>query len=246
MASGSIVLILGSAPDAACAAQWPKLVEWKIVSINNAWRIREDWDYLIFPEDFPSERRPAECSPGQAMIGATEFVPANNQFGGIVYAGATMAFTAGYWALAALRPRVLAYFGCDMIYDGALTHFYGKGSADPLRDDVSLGSLEAKSARLMAFAAIRNCACVNLSENPESRLVFPRMKREAVNPDVPVSNVDHRIFEKAKRAESELGYFIEDGEYWHHSSLFDPTALARVDQMWLNAIGDHELVSLVS
>ena len=78
-------------------------------------------------------------------------------FGGIVYAGATMAFTAGYWALSALQPRVLAYLGCDMIYPQGQTHFYGTGAADPLRPDPTLQNLRAKSARLELLAARAGC-----------------------------------------------------------------------------------------
>lgn len=47
-------------------------------------------------------------SSGQTLIGADAFVPAKNAYGGIIYAGATMAVTAGYWALAALRPAAKA------------------------------------------------------------------------------------------------------------------------------------------
>ena len=170
------------------------------------------------------------------MIEACDFVPANNRYGGVVYAGATMAFTSGYWALATLRPRVLAYLGCDMIYNGPNTHFYGRGTPDPLRDDVTLGSLEAKSARIMAMAAKSGCACVNLSENTESRLLFPRAKYDKLTPGLPAPIVNDRFFEKAKMAEQELGYMVEDGKYWESGHSFDVNALAKIDRLWLQAI----------
>ncbi|MGI9372594.1 MAG: hypothetical protein ACR2OJ_08875, partial [Hyphomicrobiales bacterium] len=216
MTATNSVIIRGSAPDAARAADWPRPADCRIVAINNAWRIREDWDYLVFPEDFPEDRRPVDCSAGQQTIEADDFVPANNQFGGIVYAGGTMAFTAGYWALAALKPRVLAYLGCDMVYSDAKTHFYGEGTADPLREDVTLASLEAKSARLMAIAASQGCACVNLSTKPESRLVFPRAAHTELNGELPVARTSDYLFDKALRAEKDLGYFVESGIYWEH------------------------------
>ncbi len=59
----------------------------------------------------------------------------------------TMAFTAGYWALGALKPDIIAYLGCDMIYPlekGSPSHFYGNGQADPLRSDITLQSLGSK------------------------------------------------------------------------------------------------------
>ncbi len=64
-----------------------------------------------------------------------------------------------------------------MHYPPGQTHFYGTGSADPLRPDITLQSLEAKSARLMILAAMEGCAMVNLSTGP-SRLVFPRVRAD--------------------------------------------------------------------
>ena len=54
------VLIIGSAPDALEAQSFNReLFQW-IVAINNAWKVRNDWDYCIFPDDFPENRRPNE------------------------------------------------------------------------------------------------------------------------------------------------------------------------------------------
>lgn len=168
-----VVLVVGSAPDAVRCRVWSRSVFSEIIVINNAWRIRDDWDYMIAPDDFPRDRMPPTFGPGQSLVRSGEYVPANNRFGGVFYAGGTMAFTTGYWALHALRPSVLAFVGCDMVYAAwGKTHFYGTGDPDPLRDDLSLRSLEAKSARLMLHAAEIECACVRLS-NQESRLVFP-------------------------------------------------------------------------
>lgn len=132
------VLILGSGPTVMAARDWDCTGFDHIVAINNAWRVRGDWTYLIHPSDFPSERMPKEVTSGQTVVTYEDYVPAQNALGGFVYAGGTMAFTAGYWALQALQPTQMFYFGCDMTYDGAQTHFYGKGTADPLRADVTL------------------------------------------------------------------------------------------------------------
>lgn len=231
-----IVLILGSAPDAMRAASWSKPASCKIVSINNAWKVRDDWDYCICPDDFPAERRPDRISGEQALIDSSMYVPANNQFGGIVYAGGTMAFTAGYWALSALKPRVLAYLGCDMVYKGQNTHFYGRGAPDPLRDDVTLASLEAKSARLMTMAAKQHCACVNLSEMQESRLLFPRVSQTALAADIPVAAFDEESANRARSLEQEAGYFVESGLYWQDDTHFDPDILASIDGHWMSAV----------
>ncbi len=244
MAPNKIVLILGSAPDAEGAVQWSKSANWQIVAINNAWQIRKDWDYVVFPEDFPDDRRPPDCLPEQQKIEADEFVPANNKFGGIVYAGGTMAFTAGYWVIAALKPDVLAYFGCDMIYSNAKTHFYGEGTADPLRADVTITSLEAKSARLMAIAAANGCACVNLSEQPESRLIFPRASLLQLDALHPAEKMHSKNLEIAMQAEKKLGYFVKNGKYWECSSKFSADALAEIDELWLAAVDDLDNLKL--
>ena len=181
----SIILMLGSAPNATLVRDWPREPFDRIVTINNAWRLRGDWDDLVCPWDFPEERRPAP-GPHQRLILQEDFVPAQNAFGGFVYAGGTMAFTTAYWILAALKPRVIAVLGCDMHYPATgPTHFYGTGTPDPLRADITLRSLEAKSARLMILAAKAGCAMVNLSTGP-SRLVFPRATRDAL-PQMPTA-----------------------------------------------------------
>jgi hypothetical protein len=161
-------------------------------------------------------------------------VPAQNAYGGFVYAGATMAFTAGYWALSALRPSVIAVYGCDMHYPATgPTHFYGTGSADPLREDITLRSLEAKSARWRVLAAMQGCAVVNLSFGP-SRLVLPRVSRKAVA-SARSGAWCPELAAEALALEAELGYLVPSGRYWEEAGRFDPLALDRLDALWLQA-----------
>lgn len=178
MQNAKIVLIFGSAPDVTAISDWDLSFFSNRVAINNAWQVTPNWDYLIFPEDLPIERRPKSLlSPNQQLITAAEYVRHQNNFGGFIYAGGTMAFTAGYWALSALKPDIIAYIGCDMVYPGETgkpSHFYGRGTPDPLRKDMTLQSLEAKSNRLMAIANTQNCVILNLSSLAQSRLTFPR------------------------------------------------------------------------
>ena len=229
----TIVLMLGSAPMALAAADWPRAPFDRILAINNAHLVRRDWDDMIHPWDFPEARRPTP-GPGQRLITQEDFVPAQNEYGGFVYAGGTMAFTAAYWALAALRPRVLAAFGCDMHYpaEGA-THFYGTGTPDPLRADITLRSLEAKSARLMVLAAMTGCACVNLSDGP-SRLVWPRAGRETL-PGLAPLPFDHARTETALAREAALGYLVPSGRYWEEAARFDVAEIDALDALWLAA-----------
>jgi hypothetical protein len=231
---GGTVLILGSAPEAVAARDWRRDEFDAIIVINNAWRIRPDWDVLIHPEDFPEDRRPTELGDGQRIVTAADYVPVQNRFGGFVYAGGTMAFTAGYWALGALAPRVLAFFGCNMVYaPQGQTHFYGTGAADPLRADVTLRSLEAKSARLALIAAEAGCRCVNLSQG-ESRLVFPRGARGVLSGAVP-SAADSRALAEAEAREAALGYMVPSGRYWQEEARFDAADIDALDALWLRA-----------
>ena len=231
----TVVLILGSGPNVVAARAWDRAPFDKIVAINNAWQVRDDWDDLIHPDDFPEDRWPQDLTEGQRIIRAADYVPRQNGFGGFVYAGGTMAFTASYWALAALKPRVIAVMGCDMVYDNSTkTHFYGKGTADPLRKDVTLRSLEAKSARLMALAARKGCAMVNLSDGP-SRLVFPRARREAVGAAQP-ANWDETLVQAALQREAQMGYYVPSGKYWKEEARFDPVLIDELDRLWLRTV----------
>lgn len=227
-----IVLILGSAPSVLQCRDWPRVPFSRIVAINNAWAVRDDWDYTIHPEDFPPDRRPPAPGPGQRLVPAAEYVPANNAHGGIVYAGGTMAFSAGYWALTALRPRVLAYLGCDMVYDGGRTHFYGRGTADPLRPDPTLQDLAAKSARLELLAARAGCAVVNLSTGA-SRLGFPRARPADLATARPVAPPPVAT-QQALAAEAAADLVVPSGRYWDGPPP-DAATLARIDALWLAA-----------
>ena len=241
------VLIVGSAPDALCVADWDTSFFAHRVVINNAWKIGPGWDCLIYPEDFPETRHPTLAQrQGKQLITAEEFVPEQNRYGGFVYAGGTMAFTAGYWALGALQPDVIAYVGCDMVYanlPGQATHFYGQGVADPLRQDVTLQSLEAKSVRFMALARQQGCAVVNLSAQSTSRLLFPRvglkqLQKISLQGDAwPLYEMPLNVqaISEALQAEAQLAYMVPSGRYWEESSNFDKEKLSAIDDLWLLA-----------
>nr|WP_221229380.1 hypothetical protein [Rubricella aquisinus] len=225
---------MGSGPNVVAARDWARDGFSHIVVINNAWRVRPDWDVLVHAGDFPLDRLPPLLGSEQIIISDRDYVPAQNALGGFVYAGGTMAFTAAYWALHALKPSLIATVGCDMVYEPDQdTHFYGTGTADPLRKDITLRSLEAKSARLMVIAAMQGCAMVNLSEADESRLVYPRAglaELDAVTPG--------RFDPAAPLArEAALGYMVPSGQYWLEADRFDVAALDALDAMWLRVAG---------
>ncbi len=226
------VIILGSGPGVLAAQNIPRLPAQQFVAINNAWRVREDWDFLIHPEDFPQDRQPQSLGGGQKIITAADYVPIQNQYGGFVYAGGTMAFTAAYWALGALKPRVIAMIGCDMVYpQNGPTHFYGTGRADPLRDDITLRSLEAKSARLWVLAARSGCAVVNLSTARHSRLIYPRAHPSHLGRLKPAEFKAEDVTQ-ALNAEADANYFVSSGKYWTHQNQFDRETIDHIDRLW--------------
>ena len=242
-----IVLIVGSAPDATRISSWDLSHFASCVVINNAWRLTRHWDYLIFPEDFPVSNFPSyPIQVEKQLITACEFVPEQNKFGGFIYAGGTMAFTAGYWALGSLKPDVIAYLGCDMVYtqeEGKSSHFYGNGSADPLRQDITLQSLEAKSVRLMIHAQLQNCAIVNLSKLPHSRLLFPRASTSQIISkafikevlEKHINEIDPEKIKIAFQAEKKLSYMVSSGRYWESIDEFDKDKLKQIDSYWLES-----------
>lgn len=236
-AQGGRVLVLGSGPGALAARGWNEHPFDAVVAINNAWAVRPDWTHHIHPEDFPRERWPGTRADGQRVVTYEEYVPANNAFGGVLHAGGTMAFTAGYWALDRLRPRLMAFLGCDMVYpENGPTHFYGTGTADPLRPDPSLRSLEAKSARLYLKAAGLGCACVNLSSG-ESRLGFPRVTLEEITDGLPVPpELPARLTAAAEQLEQEAGYMVPSGRYWEREAEFDTGRIDAIDTAWRAAL----------
>lgn len=230
----TVVLVLGSGPNVTTCRDWPRAPFDHIVAINNAWAVRPDWDYLIHPDDFPSERRPEKTSDGQSIVTSADYVPVQNTFGGFVYAGGTMAFTAAYWALGALKPRVIAMLGCDMVYPVTQhTHFYGQGTADPLRKDVTLRSLEAKSNRLAAFAAQQGCAMINLSQDA-SRLTFPRFAPQDAASAKPAP-LNAAVVAQAIAQEAKAGYFVPSGKYWAEEDQFNVDVIDAIDALWLKA-----------
>ena len=233
------ILILGSAPNSLQSADWPRDLFDKIVVINNAWRVRNDWDDIIYPYDFPPENMPPHTKPHQQFIDEHAFVPTQNKYGGFVYAGATMAFTAGYWALGHYKPTQITFMGCDMHYpDTGKTHFYGIGSPDPLRDDITLTSLEASSARLYSLASQHNCQIFNLSDGI-SRLIFPRLSITALavgDAHPPTHMVDESKIANALKREAQLDYYVPSGRYWEDPRHFDKDALMQLDALWMNTI----------
>lgn len=229
------ILIVGSAPSAPEVASWDVSGFDAVVAINNAWQAVPHWTHLIHPEDFPPERRPTAIPRGRFKIGADTYVAAQNKYGGFVYAGGTMAFTAAYWALDAFRPQSLHFFACDMVYPkSGSTHFYGTGAADPLRKDPTLVSLPAKARRLQVYAAQQGCSLVNLSPH-ETVLPYPRGRLADIGALQVPAQYDAEKALQASALERSAGYYVPSGRYWEQIDHFDPKVIADIDATWLSA-----------
>ncbi len=230
------VLVIGSAPDATQARDWDMRAFDQVVVINNAWRAAIHWNELIFPYDFPDENKPAKLLNHQKFVTEDQFVPAQNLFGGFVYAGATMAFTAGYWSLANHLPTKMCFLGCNMHYSNSgPTHFYGTGQPDPLRVDITLTSLRACSHRLLILAKMRGCDIVSLSAG-KTNLHVPQINFDELLEYQPAFSISWEKMNQALKYEKTLNYYVEDGRYWLQENFFCRDKLERLDRIWVDAL----------
>jgi hypothetical protein len=233
------VILVGSSP-AAPKLSSADLRRFRRVAINNAWMVREDFEFSIYPYDMPIDRRPP-TSYGAQHISNVGYFPSLRNAGGIIFCGATMSLAAGYWSVSALGARIVGYYACDMIYRGAVTHFYGSGGHDPLRDDVSLQSLDAKGVRLFAWALQRGALLLNFSEEPETRLVFPRqdLRRAHLLPPS-ISGPWRELLSSASAIfaeEAAMGFDPTREDYWNLVSGECQMAQIRdLNRQWLNLL----------
>ena len=151
--------------------------------------------HAVYPLGFSCPERHPVARPGQTAgdRGRLSF-RRRMPMGGFVYAGATMAFTAGI--LGAGGAASLGHRGLRLRHalseDRSARISTATGLGRPLAGRISrCARSRRKSARLMVLAAMQGCAMVNLSVGP-SRLIFPRLTRHSVarwrarNPGAPI------------------------------------------------------------
>ena len=234
MSGATKVLIIGSAPDAIKARELDLTFFDTVIVINNAWKEISNWNELIFPYDFPDDKKPKSIAKQQRFVTEKEFVPAQESLGGFVYAGATMTFTAGYWALVEHKPSLMCFLGCNMIYpSNTQTHFYGSGRKDPLRDDISLTSLKACSRRLLAIAKMRNCDLISLSSGL-TNLDIPQLDFSQLDNFHTSIVVDRQRVADAFLLEESFGYFFRGKKYWEFLDQIDKSHLIELDRVWVD------------
>ena len=162
-----------------------------------------------------------------------------------MFCGATIAFAAAYWAIHNFPYSQVSFYACDMVYGDGDSHFYGRGVADPLRRNMSLQSLEAKSLRFFYFGLQNDVLFLNASPSPVSRLVLPRVEQGVAFREIFVQKMRAELnvlFERLEEAASEAialeGQDISIDplreDYWVYASREDVWEhLRRVDQSWL-------------
>jgi len=244
------ILILGSAPQApeARAAINPSTI---VCVLNNAWRAVPSYDHIVYSDDFPDSNKPHLTELFKKGISSPQYWPAMNNFGGLLFCGATIAFAAAYWVIATYPCSQVTFFGASMNYDSAETHFYGIGSPDPCRKDPTLQSLEAKTCRLFYMALKRKCLLLDGSELMESRLCFPKIPLQQALSTLLCSRdslgvVDSRLsrleliaaealaLEKASSFDAHIydyGCYVEDPAVWAQLRAIDTVWLSMKDEV---------------
>lgn len=236
------VTVVGSGPAAPRVADLLS-DETIVVAINNAWRAVPRWDYSLYADDFPELAKPPGPRRARNARSSPQYWPAMNAFGGMLYCGASMGLAAGYWLLRTLPFSQISYYAADLVYDPRKSHFYGQGTADPLRRDISLQDHTAKHLRLFYFGLKQGCLFLNASDAEETRLPFPRVRSgasvhhnmmtellpELTRAGEAMDEVAHAALalERAARFDwRSLDYwrFMEDAEAWRH--------VAEVDARW--------------
>lgn len=169
-------LIVGSAPDARALANCdiPNTVQ--KIAVNNAWKLRPDFHIHICPNDFPDNQKPPKDYKAR-RVQNVGYTPALRRAGGTMFCGATMAFCAGYYTLNASSFRIITFFGCNMVYQGAETHFYGKGQPDPIKVEAatyaSIKNLKAKASRMFLIGLLMDTLMINIAPHPNGNLTIP-------------------------------------------------------------------------
>lgn len=231
----STVIIMGSSLDGQRGANWAKPLNSCIVAIDSAYTLRNDWDYAVFSDDYDHCLRPQRpFALGQKTVTSKDYTPSQNALGGFIYGGAHPVFTSGYWALRTLRPRVIAYYGCDQIFNAPSKS--GPAMRDGAETNFTIRHVGAKSARLMLLAAMAGCAVVNLSMPNNSPFVFPHKKLSNLT-HVHHTPIDYSHALLALRAETECDYYVPSGRYHEIADQIDLSKLDQIDRHWLMAAG---------
>lgn len=236
------VVVVGSAPTAPSVARLLGKQTF-VVGLNNSWRALPRYDAFVYADDLPPESKPGPEDVARKGRSAPQYYPAMEASGGILFCGASTGFAAGYWVAHTMPFSQVSYFAADMTYSNRQSHFYGKGSPDPLRKDLSLQDLPAKSLRLYYFGLTRGSLFLNASAEPETRLAFPRVTSGlSVSKNV-MGEVLDALFEETETAkkeaaealalEKDVPFDATVSDYWRYADDQKAWAyVARINAAW--------------
>ena len=238
-------LVVGSAPEAVCVsdADIPRSVF--TVAVNNAWRLRPDFRVHVAPNDFPAANSPPPSYPA-IQIRNVGYAPALRRAGGVLFSGTTMSVCAGYYTMHSWHNRIVTFVGCNMVYGGSQTHFYGKGDADPLKKEPwvypSIKNLPAKTSRMFLIALLMDTLMINLLPLPGSLLHIPTTRHAGDITDqyraIMADKEVHRLLAQATSIWMQERHFPADRHTTNFTPIAqDPQLMAFIDginDQWLN------------
>lgn len=151
----------------------------QIVAMNNACEvIGDDCHLWVIPNDYTGKHRAGDSIPSNA----NRYPRATNRAGNWIHRPywlkhpTTILFSALAHVLnEAILDRCFIEVhvaGSDMIYKPGKSHFYGQGTADPLR--YSDSELVKGQEKVMAWYQAHGCKVFNSGGQEETRLIFPK------------------------------------------------------------------------
>ncbi len=169
---------------------------WTVIAMNRAWQFRPDRvDHVVHGDLLPGSMRPSpERYPDRVHSYATyrpiidaraaEWAACHPDDRAAAIAdppmfltGHLIHFNASHWAMATLRPRRIAYLGCDFHYGGETSHYYGRGQA-VFAEERGRPPLSRYFERLQWFADRDGVTLRNLSPDGPTLLPHPRLAPE--------------------------------------------------------------------
>jgi hypothetical protein len=190
------VLMIGSGLSAEMVNDYRyKENDWIICTVNNAFRVTPQWKYAFFSKDYQKGKRPYP-QEGKIIVDGEQIVFASSQWGGLLRTGLSVTIQSSYWVLKNLKPHVMGYLGSDMNYKKdkrGWTTFYGLGAdikfngiSDPDRMAQLHGGgnpnyIHDVYKLLEENAAKQGCKLYNFSDDPKTRLPFPKITAEEID-----------------------------------------------------------------
>jgi len=198
----SEVLLIGSGLSAKLIAHNETIFkDMTVVAVNHGHLVCDYWSYWVHAPDYKGQK--PVLTPDQIEV--YRYAKILDRYGGHRACGYSIMLCASYWALDTLKPKKMYYLGADMNYtpqpDGS-THIYGvgldikKGQPDPDRMAKMYAAKGQEPAeylrevymRFYNIAVEKGVEVFNLSDDPQSRLPYPKKSIQELVLDKIVEN----------------------------------------------------------